>query len=65
MSYPTARARTHKVHKVRVLIRDQKPVRFITYCAWAHRRDYRLMMQMSMYQAVGKRLFYLWTSFKL
>eukprot|EP00974_Lingulodinium_polyedra_P056920 5475457-Lingulodinium_polyedra.AAC.1 len=62
MSYQTARARTHNVHKVRSLVREQKPARCITYCTWGHWRDYRPMMQMSMYQAAEKRLFYLWAS---
>eukprot|EP00974_Lingulodinium_polyedra_P043670 4192425-Lingulodinium_polyedra.AAC.1 len=55
MTYQTTRARAHNAHKVRSLIRDQKPIQFITYCTWAHRRDYRLTMQMSMYQAAEKR----------
>eukprot|EP00974_Lingulodinium_polyedra_P103377 10010093-Lingulodinium_polyedra.AAC.1 len=65
MSYQTARASTHNAHSARSLIREQKPkpARSITYCTWAHRRDYRLTRRMSEDNAAEKRLFYLWTSF--
>eukprot|EP00974_Lingulodinium_polyedra_P003191 299130-Lingulodinium_polyedra.AAC.1 len=63
MSYQKARARTHNAHKVRALIREQQPARLITYRTRAHRQDYRLTMQTSMYQAAEKRTFYLWASF--